>query len=204
MSAGEPTLEGGPPESPSARSPGEAPDDQRKGLNFNRLLAHPMTLLIVTAIVSGLLIPQFTQQWQDHQQQLDTRREFAARIARSVGEIFIATQLAQLRAASQSQEKFDAAYVRWEIESAVLDAELRAFYRTEPLHDAWSRCRQLTTAYYVQSGMTTDRRTLYLKQLQKDLNLPSNIDLTNLEVLRAQVMAERDNVIRKVLDDPIE
>jgi len=60
------------------------------------LLAHPLTLLLVTAVVSGLLVPRLTQQWQDHQQQLDTRRDFAARVSRTVGEIFIATQLVEV------------------------------------------------------------------------------------------------------------
>jgi hypothetical protein len=204
MSAGENTREGAPPEPSPGSSSREASDNQRKAWHINKLLAHPMTLLIVTAIVSGLLIPQLTQQWQTHQQQLDTRREFAARISRTVGEIFIATQLAQVQAASQSQEEFDTAYVRWEVESAVLDAELRAFYRSDSLDQAWSRCRQLTTAYYAQSGMTPGRRISFLKQLQSNLNLPAYVDLTNIEVLRAEVMSERDKVIRKVLDDPIE
>ena len=89
-----------------------------------RLLAHPLTLLLVTAVVSGLLVPRLTQQWQDHQQQLDTRRDFAARVSRTVGEIFVATQLVQVGTEYQSQEEFDAAYVRWEVESAVVSVEL--------------------------------------------------------------------------------
>ena len=52
--------------------------------------------------------------------------------------------------------------------------------------------------------MTPGRRTSFLKQLQSDLNIPAYVDLTNIEVLRAEVMSERDKVIRKVLDDPIE
>ena len=183
---------------------GEGESGRRRRVSPDRLLAHPMTLLLVTAIVSGLLVPQLTQQWQNHQQELGTRRELAARVARTVGEVFIATQLAQGAAASQSQEEFDQAYVRWEIESAVLDAELRAFYRADPLHRAWSRCRQLTTAYYAQSGMTPDRRGGYLIQLHDDLDLPADVDLTKIEVLRSEVLTERDRVVRAVLDDVME
>lgn len=169
------------------------------------LLAHPLTLLVVTAAVSGLLVPRLTQQWQDHQQQVDIRRDFAARVSRTVGEIFVASQLAQVGALSQSQEDFDAAYVRWEVESAVLGAELRAYYPAESLHRAWSRCTQLATAYYTQVGIPDPgRRARYLQSVQQQLDLPNDVDLTDTEVLRANVLSERDQVIREVLDRPME
>jgi hypothetical protein len=170
-----------------------------------RLLAHPLTLLLVTAVVSGLLVPRLTQQWQDHQQQLDTRRDFAARVSRTVGEIFIATQLVEVGAKSQSQEEFDDAYVRWEVESAVLGAELRAYYRAESLHQAWDHCYRLATAYYAQVGFRDPtRRSQYLQEVHDDLDLPDDVDLADTTVLRARALSERDQVIREVLDSTME
>jgi hypothetical protein len=125
-------------------------------------------------------------------------------VSRTVGEFFIATQLAQVDAQSQSQEEFDAAYVRWEVESAVLGAELRAYYPSEALHTEWARCDDLATAYYVQLGISDDqRRRSYLQQVQQNLHLQPNSDLTNIEILRAEVLAARDEVIRGVLAEPI-
>lgn len=168
---------------------------------WGALLAHPLTLLLVAAAVSGLLVPRLTQQWQDHQQEVETRGELAARVSRTVGEITVATQLAQVGAPSQTQEDFDAAYVRWEVESAVLGAELRAYYREESLHRAWSRCTRLATAYYVQVGIDdAARRERYLREVQADLGLPDDVDLVDVEALRAALLSERDRVIKEVLD----
>jgi hypothetical protein len=36
-------------------------------------LSHPMLLLIVGAIISSLIIPYFTRQWQDHQHELELK-----------------------------------------------------------------------------------------------------------------------------------
>ena len=161
-----------------------------------------MTLLLVTAVVSGLLVLRLTQQWQDHQQALDTGRYFAGRVARTVGEIFVATQIAQSPfGESQSQEEFDNAYKHWEVESAVLGAELRAYYRAESLPQAWDQCYRLTTAYYAQAGIPNPtRRASYLQEVHDDLDLPDNVDRADIGVLRATILRKRDQVIREVID----
>ena len=189
---------------PPADGPAREKAAGRSGGGVVRLLAHPLTLLLVTAVVSGLLVPRLTQQWQDHQQQLDTRRDFAARVSRTVGEIFVVSQLAQNRAESLTQEEFDDAYVRWEIESAVLSAELRAYYRAESLHQAWNRCYQLAEANYAQVGMSDPTRRANLQKLHDNLDLPNDVDLSDILVLQAQVLSARDQVIREVLDSPME
>ena len=187
--------------SESASSPTQSEQANRGWLErVGKALGHPLVLLLVTAAVSGLLVPQLTQQWQEQQQQVAVRRDFAARVSRTVGEIFIATQLAQVGAVSQSQEEFDAAYVRWEVESSVLGAELRAYYPDESLHDAWHRCAELATAYYTQLGIVDDaQRRQYLDEVHRELGLPANVDLADIHVLRTQVLGARDVVIQRVL-----
>lgn len=166
----------------------------------SKLLAHPLVLLLVTAAVSGLLVPRLTQQWQEQQEEINIRRDFAARVSRAVGEFFISTQLAQVGAQSQSQEEFDEAYVRWEVESAVLGAELRAYYTAEAVHADWARCDELATAYYVQVGIgEPEERRRYLQQIQQNLRVRAAVDLTDIPALRAEVLAARDRVIRGIL-----
>ena len=167
-------------------------------------LGHPLILLLVTAAVSGVLVPQLTQQWQDQQQQVVTRRDFAARVSRTVGEIYIATYKAEVDPASETTEEtqaqLDDAYFRWEIESAVLEAELRAYYPEDSLHDAWRRCTELYEAYYAQLGIwDAVRRREYLEGVHRRFALPAAIDLTDTNVLRAEVVRARDDVIRHVL-----
>lgn len=37
------------------------------------ILSNPLLLLVVGGIISGLLIPYITNQWQNHQQQLEIK-----------------------------------------------------------------------------------------------------------------------------------
>jgi hypothetical protein len=118
--------------------------------------------------------------------------------------MFIATQLAQVGASSKTQEEFDAAYVRWEIESAVLGAELRAYYPGDSVHTEWTRCAELTSAYYAQSGMKDrDRRNRYLQDVQQRIDLPADVDLTVVDDLRAETLRARDRVIQGVLESEV-
>ncbi len=110
--------------------------------------------------------------------------------------------MAQVGSVSQSQEEFSAAYVRWEVESSVLGAELRAYYPDESLHDAWHRCYELATAYYTQLGIVDEaRRRQYLEEVRWELGLPTHVDLADVYILRAQVLNARDAVIRRVLEE---
>ena len=169
---------------------------------MGRALGHPLVLLLVTAAISGLLVPRLTQEWQEQQQEVTVRRDFAARVSRTVGEVFIATQLAQVGAGSQTQDELDAAYVQWEVESSVLGAELRAYYPGESLHSAWHGCAELATAYYTQLGIADDAgRRRNLDEVHRALDLPADVDLTHVGTLRAEVLGARDEVIRRVLGD---
>lgn len=169
-----------------------------------RLLVHPVTLLLLTAVVADLLVPRITQQWQEHQRQTDIRRELVARVSREVGELFIATQFNELRAETQNPEEFDAAYRRWEVESGVLGAELRAYYRAEPVDQAWERCKRMADAYYAQSGYSDPtERVRDLQDVHDDLNLPDDIDLTDAVVVREEGLSECGQLIIQVLDRPM-
>jgi hypothetical protein len=163
-------------------------------------LKHPMTLLLVTAAVSGVLVPFVTQQWQEQRSQLEIRRELAARAAKTVGEMQVSTEMAEVGAVSLGQEEFDAAYVRWRVESAVLGAELAAYFPSEALAQAWDRCVALTTAYYVQSGIEQpERRGQYLTEVRDDEGYADEIDLGDRDVLLATLAEGRDDVIKLIL-----
>jgi hypothetical protein len=53
---------------------GSATEARRSlGVRIREILAHPLVLLIVGAWLSGLLIPHFTQGWQDREKALEIR-----------------------------------------------------------------------------------------------------------------------------------
>jgi len=126
----------------------------RKGvLGMGKALGHPLVLLVVGAVLSGLLVPQLTQRWQDQRKALEIKAELVERVTRAVSDIFTATQFAQVGATSQSQADLDAAYRAWQRDKAVLTSLLGAYFRNPSVDDAWRRVRALATAYYVQIGV---------------------------------------------------
>jgi hypothetical protein len=56
-------------------------------------LSHPMLLLIVGAIISSLIIPYFTRQWQDHQKELELISDLSDQINKVVSDALTISDL---------------------------------------------------------------------------------------------------------------
>jgi hypothetical protein len=127
------------------------------------VIGHPLTLLVVGAALTGLLLPWVTRTWQDQRKALEIKAALVERVSSAVQGIATAVQFALVGAASQTQEQFDAAYRAWQLEKSVLTALLGAYFRDPAVPSAWTRCRALATAYYVQAGIGPEpRRVQYL------------------------------------------
>jgi hypothetical protein len=181
-------------------------------------LGHPLVLLVIGALLSGLLVPRLTQRWQDQRKALEIRAELVERVTRVVSDIFTATQFAQVGATSQTQADFDAAYRNWQRDKAVLTALLGAYFRDSGVDDAWRRVRTLATAYYVQIGIHDDeRRRAYLQTVAAGLaqappqdwseevrspspeSEPGGADLRDPRVLRTEVRRHLDATLALIV-----
>src|SRR3712207_436081 len=120
---------------------------------LGRVVGHPLTLLVLGAVLSGLLLPYVARGWQDQRKALEIKAALVERLTRAVVELATAAQFVLVGAASQSQEDFDKAYRTWQLEKSVLTSLLGAYFRDPVVAAAWTRCRALATAYYVQSGI---------------------------------------------------
>jgi len=47
------------------------------------LLSHPLFLLVIGAIISSIIIPVYTNQWQNYQKELEIKSKLAEEISRS-------------------------------------------------------------------------------------------------------------------------
>lgn len=187
------------------------------------VLGHPLVVLLIGALLTGLLIPRLTQRWQDQRKALETKADLIERVSRAVAEIFVATQFAHVGATTQSQERFDDAYRAWQQEKVVLTSLLRAYFRSEELDQRWLRCRAVATAYYVQIGIADpDRRAGYLRTVSAglvaqpsrdlsewvdpgtpDLEVAVEADLTDVMQLRNEVWRYLDLTVAALRDSPI-
>lgn len=152
---------------------------------MENLLRHPLVVLAIGAVLTGLIIPHLTQRWQDRRKALEIKADLIERVSCAVAELFTATQFAAVGAASQSQEKFDDVYRSWSQERAILTSLIRAYFSDDRLDQAWMRCRAYTTAYYFQGGLQRDDpdqtargRSLYLRIVAAGLDSDPPEDLT--------------------------
>jgi hypothetical protein len=156
------------------------------------LLAHPLTLLIIGALLSSLLIPSWTRQWQDRQSELKVKVGLVDRIDNSVAGIIMATQFAVLGAEGQSRADYDRAYRQWEVERRLIRSQLRAYYPERPLAGDWEELSEGITALYAGSeegiSLSGDRREEYLEDFgeRKEALFERTDELDN-EVLKTPI-----------------
>jgi hypothetical protein len=129
--------------------------DQRGAMGLQEklrgVLAHPLTLLVVGALLSSLLIPSWTKQWQDRQSELQVKVDLVDRVDNSVTGMIMSVQFAILGAESQSQADYDRAYRQWEVDRRLIGAQLRAYYPEESLAEDWEELSEEITGLYIGS-----------------------------------------------------
>lgn len=64
-----------------------------KKVELKNSISHPSVLLIVGAIISSLVIPYFTRQWQDSQKQLELKTALADDINKAVSGSIVSSGL---------------------------------------------------------------------------------------------------------------
>ena len=150
------------------------------------ILSHPLTLLLAGAALTGWLLPRLVRGWQDQRKALEVKASLVERVTRAVMDITTAVQFSLVGAASQSLENFDKAYRDWQLEKWVLTSVIGAYFRNAAVLEAWVRCRSLTTAYYVQSGIhrstpetTAATRDAYLGAVASGLDCSPPEDVTD-------------------------
>jgi hypothetical protein len=173
----------------------------------SRVLGHPLTLLLLGAALSGLLVPRVTRGWQDQRKALEVKVALAERLTRAVVEIATSVQFALVRAEAQSQVGFDQAYRTWQLEKSVLTSLLSAYLRDGAVTAAWIHCRALATAYYVQAGIPAGpRREQYLGAVAAGLSKTPPLDVSEglppLDGSDGTRDARTDDARGQVLADP--
>src|SRR6185436_9388091 len=123
-----------------------------------QFLSHPLFILLVGAVISGLLIPTINRRRQDHQKALEIKTELVTEISESVVQIVMSTQFVHLGAQSLTQTEFDQAYRDWEIKSAVIHTKLEAYFGDGAIPEEWCKFTEIVTEFYALEGVGTDRK----------------------------------------------
>lgn len=169
------------------------------------LLKHPLTVLLVGALISGLLIPAFTQRWQNHRKALEIKTELVSDLSKSIMGIVMATQFAHVGAKSQEQADFDQAYRDWEIESAVIGTKLQAYFPNTTIPTQWKAFSALVTDFYALEGIAGGERFRCAADLAGRLGVASSYQGDqDWLALRNGILERKSALIQQVLKTAID
>ena len=153
---------------------------------LRRVLAHPLTLLIVGALLSSLLIPSWTKQWQDRQSELQVKIDLVDQIDTSVTGMLMAVQFAVVGSESQTQADYDRAYRQWEIDSRLIESKLQAYYPEEPLAKDWNQISKGMLDLYV--GTCTSPRCTVQPYSQSEIFKRQNALFEKTDELKREIL----------------
>jgi hypothetical protein len=189
-------------------------------------LKHPLVIALVGAILSVLIIPAFTRQWQDRQKERELKRTLVADMGESVTEALKTAQFINLNmfglAAGQGaggpeqQRVFNESQIEWEIQSARIGSQLSAYFPGTALPGEWQRYSEaVTKAYQLVSSLREGVRDRWVDDLE--VYLGPDVDLGPLrdarlgstgpfpvayETLIGRLLGLRNVIVQRVIDTP--
>ena len=136
----------------TAPAPGApAPTERRRAHALARLLAHPLVVLSIGAVLSGLIVPTLTRRWQDHAQQLQIKTDLVTTMSEATTRALVGLAPPVGSAADTRPQ----AYAQWSVDNAVIWSKLAAYFPSDPLVDAWSAFAKAMNGFYDLSRAPT-------------------------------------------------
>ena len=122
---------------------------------------HPLVLLTLGAVISSLLIPWFTRKWQDHQKALELKSALASQIAESATSTIVRSWSVHEAGRHRYSDAERRAWRAWQIQSAAIEARLRAYFPSTRLADEWVGFTQEVEAFHEISDGLDDSADLW-------------------------------------------
>lgn len=193
-------------------------------------LSNPFILLIAGAMISGLLVPFFTNRWQNtqknyelqiarNQKALELKMDLIDQITKSVSTIVMSVLLLAGGIGKSGKEgafeKIDT-YKNWEISSKAIGSQLRAFFPENlEIEMEWNRFYDLVNDFYSLAFASTDlmkrqykdklqNYAFYISQKTVDWNelVDANVGvrIKGLQDLGEKLIEENKNIMKKVIE----
>jgi hypothetical protein len=175
---------------------------------FKKTLSHPMILLIFGAIISGLLVPYITNQWQNHQKELELKIDIVSQISKAVTNIIVASRIIQIPAFSSTNLTYANTFEEWEVSKATIGSQVQAYFPKYSIKQEWDNLSLAITEFSGLSPQLTDThisksdyaikvcaRMNHILNLHEylDSNYPININSTDLNMYDCQGIANQQD-----------
>jgi hypothetical protein len=159
--------------------------------SFKEIISNQFLLLIVGGILTGLLIPYITTQWQNHEKELEIKTSLVSKISEYVTRMLMAIQFVEVSQSrginsSLTNEEYDNEYRDWKINSDIIQSQINAYFPNIDLGKDWKKFSNAVEYFYALSGTgPEDLRTDLLQKIQT--NLSNDINLTSWNILKNKI-----------------
>lgn len=159
--------------------------------SFKEILSNQFLLLIVGGILTGLLIPYITTQWQNHEKELEIKTNLVSKISEYVTRMLMAIQFVEVSQSrginsSLTNEEYDNEYRDWKINSDIIQSQINAYFPNIDVGKDWKKFSNAVEYFYALSGTgPEDLRTDLLQKIQT--NLSNDINLTSWNILKNKI-----------------
>jgi hypothetical protein len=98
--------------------------------NYRKIMSHPLLLLVVGAIVSSIIVPSFTRQWQDNQKQLELKTALADDINKAISDSVVT--------AREGETGGSDSFRNWEISKEMIGSKIEAYFSDDGITHNWN------------------------------------------------------------------
>ncbi len=134
------------PSAPSTATP--TPHGPPKTRILAKILSHPLVVLAIGALLSGIIVPIVTRGWQDHAQQLQIKTDLVTTISESTTRALVGLTPPGSGGTSAA---VTAAHAQWAVDSAVIWSKLASYFPGASLVDEWNGFSQAMDGLYALS-----------------------------------------------------
>ncbi len=97
---------------------------------IKKVISNPMILLVVGAIISSLIIPYYTRQWQDRQKELELKTTLADEINKAISDVTVSATFRGTPGLFETNKN-------WLISKTMIDSKIKAYFSNHRITQDW-------------------------------------------------------------------
>ena len=187
---------------------------------IEKSLSNPLLLLVVGAGITGLLVPYITNQWQNHEKELELKTSLVTRISEAVSRALTAAQFTNARLPAVVD--YYQSYHDWETAHSAIGSYIRAYFPNTHLGEEWDEYANITTSLIrlsANNSMSEKEQLVgqiqeYFSSCSNNINWNALLDINDMRfrngdfrynwfIVKDQVILAKNNISEKVLELPI-
>ncbi len=122
---------------------------------MKNILSHPLLLLIAGAILSSLVIPYYTRQWQNHQKELDFKTSIIDEINKVISNPLVMTDFLYNADFGRNQsiiDKYINSYADLRLSESTISSKLESYFSDAQISHDWNNLTKEELEFFFVTG----------------------------------------------------